>query len=178
MGSIFDSVLVDRTDLGGPVRHWPVNRGGDLRLGQVPDRIVIHRNTASKLWRLHNPYWVGSDLEALVAWFRDPSNRWRSRIFPYHAFVDRDGKSYRIHRNAVVSPHARGFNRRGVGVCLNLDGRVEIPSAEIWAGAVEVTRQYLRECPGAQVIRHSRLKQCPGRNVDVKALAAEAAEGN
>lgn len=143
----------------------------DLRPG-LPSLIIVHRNTASALWRLRNPEWSGSDLEALAAFHRAEGPH-QFRLFPYHVFVDRDGTYHQVHDLMTVSPHARGKNHAGIGVAFNCDGRVEKPSPEQWAGAVKAIREILSIYPRCGIIPHSLAKRCPGLKIDVAALRRE-----
>lgn len=160
---------IDALYLAGPVRPR------DLR-DHLPDLIVIHRNTIPELVRSqgsdersswHGP---GVDLELTANWYADPTNRWRSRIFPYHFFIHRSGQVFQIHDPLVVSPHARGKNKKSIGVALGIDGRREKPTPEMIQAVHDLVSMYRRYQPNAVLIKHSERKQCPGRLVDISTL--------
>lgn len=131
---------------------------GDVRKADIKD-IVIHRNT------------VADRLDGVATFFRvNPS--YKTRLFPYHFFID-DGVIYQVHPLSVVSPHARGRNQTGIGIALNVDGRRERPNWEKFMRPLSALVWRLTR-GGARVVPHSEEKRCPGELVDMEWLRGVA----
>ena len=165
-------VIVQRPDLR--------EANGRIRPGDVrrvhPDRIVIHRNTASEKWYEKHPQERDSVLavEALRNFHAEPGP-WSFRLFPYHYFVDRDASVFQVHDEMTVTPHARNVgNYRAIGVTLNVDGRTESPSKEVVEAVSELCAQILQRWPGCRIVGHSEGKRCPGPLVPVRDIELSA----
>jgi hypothetical protein len=148
-----------------------VNGHTKRRVWTMIDRIVIHRNT------------VADDVDGVEAWYRSPpkgQERYRLSLFPYHFFVDEDaGGAFvsQVHPIGVISPHAgpQGFNPRGIGIALNVDGRTVAPSSAMRGAVVALLTRLVVLLPRAPIVcGHSAEKGCPGRLVDVDGMATEA----
>ena len=155
--------IVDRSDLTGPLRL------ADRRKGAA-SLIVIHRNT------------VAPDVDGVARWFASPppgNEAYGSRLFPYHFFVDdADGSGdvvvSQVHSVDTVSPHAYGMNGHGIGIALNIDGRVKAPSLAMQEAVVDLMARLMVACRIDSVVGHNAAKGCPGKLVPVESLAGRA----
>ena len=155
--------ILDRSDLTGPLRLTD-------RRKRKASVVVIHRNT------------VGPDVDAVARWFADPpagNEVFGSRLFPYHFFVDdADGTGpvivSQVHSVDTIAPHAFGLNGSGIGISLNIDGRVKAPSTAMVDACVALVARLMVTCPVAEVIGHSEAKGCPGKHVDVAGIGRRA----
>lgn len=157
--------LVQRRDLSR------TNGNTKRRVWTMIDRVVIHRNT------------VATDVDGTEAWYRSPpkgQEKYGLSLFPYHFFVDEDDAGAfisQVHPISVISPHAgpQGFNPRGIGVALNIDGRTVAPSPAMRGAVVALLARLVVLLPRSPIVcGHSVEKGCPGRLVEVDAMADEA----
>lgn len=93
------------------------------------DEIVIHRNTVADIYRGRNLDFAGDDCLATWLFHRDAPEGTPEhfRIFPYHFFVDREGKINQVLPYTVIGQHARGKNATTVAVAIGWDCRISAP---------------------------------------------------
>jgi hypothetical protein len=148
--------IAHRFDLSGPTVPKDLRRA-------TPSILVVHRNT------------VGPDVDSVASWFRDPpkgNEQFGSRLFPYHFFIDDnngvgDVTVSQVHPLDVISPHAYGMNGAGVGISLNIDGRVKAPSAQMSHALAELLSALMVVLKTKTIVGHSLQKGCPGKLVDL-----------
>lgn len=162
--------VTDRLDLGacaGP------RRPTDRRPAH-PDRVVLHRNTASQYHLDRNPHLSDMSHVELLHAFHS-AGPYSFRLFPYHYFIDLDGTTYRIHDEMTITPHApnRG-NRRSIGVAFNIDGRKKPLNPDMEGSAVALLRDIMSRWPDIRVMGHSEKKQCPGPYIKPLELEEQA----
>lgn len=160
-------MVVRRFDLAGRYRL-----PSDIRKVS-PSTIVIHRNTVGARYKRENPDFTGSDLEATAA-FHAQKGPYHFRLFPYHYYIDRDGVTYQVHEEMMITPHARGLNHKAVGICLNVDGRKEAPTEEMYKSLILLCKEIRQKRPGTGIMGHSKHKRCPGPLVDIARVDRES----
>lgn len=91
----------------------------------------------------------------------------------YHYVIMRDGTAYKTQEASVMSYHAAGANKDGLGICMvgNFD-RYDPPLAQLRAClelCIDLCRAY--NIPVAGVIGHREvpgtMKTCPGKRIDM-----------
>lgn len=138
----------------------------DYRDEKKIKEITIHRQTQAdgKPWE---------SVTMFSEWIRDPSNKWGTRLFPYHYYIDQNGHVFNVLPLSVRGMHAAGRNTRSIGIALAVDGRKQPPSEAQWKSLQELCRFLLKLMPQCVIHGHSKLKRCPGKFVDIKRLRLE-----
>jgi N-acetyl-anhydromuramyl-L-alanine amidase AmpD len=127
------------------------------RAGTPIDRIVIHAT--------HGTY------DGTLSWFRDP----RSRLSAHYVIRASDGQVTQLVAEADTASHARGFNRRSIGIEHEFDPRrgIAFSDAQYRSSArlvCAITRRYGIPADRGHVIAHAEVPNTdhtdPGRTWD------------
>lgn len=139
----------------------------DLRDDRKIKHLIIHRQSQKD----GTPW---SSVEKFAEWIKNPSNKWGTRLFPYHYYLEPDGTIHNVLPITCKGQHAYGFNSNSIGIALALDGRKHPPTPKQWESLQKLCQILLRLYPNVDIRGHSKVKRCPGRFVDIKRLAKEA----
>lgn len=140
------------------------------------ESILIHRNTVSELWKEAHP--ADRGLSDVAATWRYHSRELGFSTFPYHFFVDQlhdESVVHQVHTLDVKAPHAGKWNRKTLGIAMNIDGRFEHPSDEMMQTVIWLCALILNKVPdGCDIRGHNKDKRCPGEKVDVEYIKEQA----
>lgn len=160
---------------------WAPPQGDRRRAGSI-DRIIVHRIEVSQ----EDSTFGDQPAEVIRFFATHPiGQRATGGKMPYPILVDATGGITQCLPLMVISPHARKFNQRSIGVALVGDFRTRAPSAAQRQSTVGLLAHLVHRLglPVAAICGHDGLdggsadpdKVCPGRHLPMGPLQADVA---
>ena len=125
-----------------------------------PNKIVLHHSSASLSKSMDQTKAINDYHKFL---WNDKSNL--GMYGGYHLTIDGYGKITRYRNDDEIGLHCIGANSDSIGVCLQCDGNIEMPTKGQIASLIDILREYNlpvffhreiqlnRTCPGALITR-------------------------